>query len=181
MLRPIRTSGRWTLSAPPRASTPGRAAADGATSTSCRRSCWRPRSTFQRCSRRCGLRDIGVLSLGSSAGRSARAMSTSSTCFVMFPAHPPNPPPSFHLRTHPSRYSHATAHAYIVCFAQAVEWGKTQGGGDDATDVKEADGGVAVDSADPRDRPQAADGERAVDLTAAAALPANLCSPCSLQ
>lgn len=42
-------------------------------------------------------------------------------------------------------------------FAEAVEWVKTQGGEDDAADVKEADGGVAVDSADPRDRPQAAD------------------------
>ena len=49
-----------------------------------------------------------------------------------------------------------------------MEWEKAQGGGDNAADVKEADGGVAVDSVDPRDRPQAADGERAVDLTAAA-------------
>ncbi|CAM9185015.1 unnamed protein product [Laminaria digitata] len=42
-------------------------------------------------------------------------------------------------------------------FAEAVEWERAQGGGDDAADVKGTDGGVAVDPAESRDRPQAAD------------------------
>ena len=50
-----------------------------------------------------------------------------------------------------------------------MEWEKAEGRGDDAKAENEAEGGVAVDSADARDRPQPADGERAVvelELTA---------------
>eukprot|EP00904_Undaria_pinnatifida_P010899 jgi/Undpi1/693/HiC_scaffold_10.g04157.m1 len=46
-------------------------------------------------------------------------------------------------------------------FEEAVEWEKAEGRGDDAKAENEAEGGVAVDSADARDRPQPADEKNA--------------------